>query len=78
MIDHPIHPPPNFMASHYDNEIPASANYVIKAVNGVFQVYESDEAVEREECLSGYSYPSFKKYIYDVNKMCSLISNGPL
>ena len=65
------------MATHYDNEIPASANYVIKAINGVFQVYESNEAVEREESLN-YSYPSFKKYIYDVNKMCSLISNGPL
>jgi hypothetical protein len=76
-LDHPIHPPPHVLSSHNDGEIPESANCVIKALNGVFQVYESQEAADNGESLN-FSYPVFKKYIDDVHKMCNMISNGPL
>ncbi|XP_046442028.1 AMP deaminase 2-like isoform X9 [Daphnia pulex] len=75
--DHPIHPPPHVLSSHNDGEIPESANCVIKALDGVFQVYESQEAADNGESLN-FSYPVFKKYIDDVHKMCNMISNGPL
>ncbi|KAI9562378.1 AMP deamise 2 [Daphnia sinensis] len=75
--DHPIHPPPHILSSHNDGEIPPPANYVIKAFNGVFQVYEDEEAAENGDCLS-FTYPVFKKYIDDVHRMCNMISNGPL
>lgn len=58
-------------------EKPPAANYVIKAVDGVFQVFENAEAAERGECFD-YQYPVMKKYIDDVGKMCAMIGNGPL
>ncbi len=58
-------------------EKPPAANYVIKALNGVFQVYESTEAAERGESFD-YHYPVMRKYLDDVHKMCAMISNGPL
>lgn len=73
--DHPIHPPSAFLSSPYEVEPPASANYHIRAVDGVFQVYES---AEPEAVALPYAYPSFKKYMADVLKMCDMISNGPL
>lgn len=66
-----------FLSSQYACEMPASAGYRIRSVNGVFHLYESDEALERDEPLN-YTYTSFKKYIVDVMKMCDMISNGPL
>ena len=76
-LDHPIHPPPSSLKSHFDMEKPPAANYVIKAFKGVFQVYLNAEAANRGECFN-YTYPVMKQYLDDVNKMCTMISNGPL
>lgn len=65
------------MSSHNDGEMPPPANYVVKAFNGVFHVFESEEDAENEKCLD-FDYPDFKKYLDDVHKMCNMISNGPL
>lgn len=75
--DHPIHPPSEFLSSSYGSGMPAPANYVIKSVDGVFHVFESDDAAQRGECLN-YNYPVFKKYLDDVQRMCVMISDGPL
>ena len=77
MLDHPIHPPSEFLSSSYGSGMPAPANYVIKSVDGVFHVFESDDAAQRGECLN-YNYPVFKKYLDDVQRMCVMISDGPL
>ena len=75
--DHPIHPPSEFLSSEYGTGMPAPANYVIKSVDGVFHVFETEEAAQRGECLN-YAYPVFKKYLDDVQRMCVMISDGPL
>ena len=77
VVDHPIHPPPNFLSTHYDMEKPPPANYTVRALDGVFQVYETAEAAERGEAFD-YRYPVLRKYLEDVSKMCAMISNGPL
>jgi hypothetical protein len=77
ILDHPIHPPPHVLSSHNNGKITPPANYVIKVFNGVFQVYENQDAAENGESLN-FSYTVFEKYIDDVNKMCNMISNRPL
>jgi len=74
--DHPIHVP-------YDDENPwdiefyPSLNYVIKPVNGVFQVYENEEAVKANQ-PKDYPYPLLETYISDLNKICMMMADGPL
>lgn len=77
LADHPVHPPSSFLKSRFDSVKPPPANYTIKAVNGVFHVYETAEAVERGENLN-YTYPVFKKYLDDLRTLNLMISNGPL
>ena len=77
IADHPIHPPSEFLSCKYENARPPSANYLISSVDGVFHVYENADALQRGESLH-CDYPVFRKYLDDVQRMCVMISDGPL
>ncbi|XP_047493300.1 AMP deaminase 2-like isoform X2 [Penaeus chinensis] len=74
--DHPIHPPRKEV-SPWKIDVPENCGYVVRMMDGVFQVYPSEEAVRRNESLS-YPYPNLARYIQDLNLLCALIANGPV
>ncbi len=51
--------------------------YILKANNGVFQVYEGQAAL-RENKPKDYPYPLLETYISDLNKICMMMADGPL
>lgn len=74
--DHPIHPPRKEV-SPWKIDVPENCGYEVRMMDGVFQVYPSEEAVRRNECFS-YPYPNLARYIQDLNLLCALIANGPV
>lgn len=74
--DHPIHPPRKEV-SPWKIDVPENCGYKASMVDGVFQVYASEEAEQQEKPLP-YHYPNLTRYIQDVNLMCALIANGPV
>ncbi|XP_034251283.1 AMP deaminase 2 isoform X1 [Thrips palmi] len=74
--NHPVHPPAN-RGDPWECEFPAPKGYVIKPVDGVFQLYENQEAVERDEPIN-YSYPNLATFVQDMNLLCTMIADGPL
>lgn len=76
VIDHPIHVPTND-ENPWDIDFYPSKNLIIKPVNGVFQVYENEEAV-KENKPRDYPYPLLETYISDLNKICMMMADGPL
>lgn len=71
-----MHPPAN-RGDPWECEFPAPKGYVIKPVDGVFQLYENQEAVERNEPIN-YSYPNLATFVQDMNLLCTMIADGPL
>ncbi|KAK7578161.1 hypothetical protein V9T40_010366 [Parthenolecanium corni] len=76
IADHPIHVPTND-ENPWDIDFYPSKNLIIKPVNGVFQVYENEEAV-KENKPRDYPYPLLETYISDLNKICMMMADGPL
>ncbi|XP_071547699.1 AMP deaminase 2-like [Panulirus ornatus] len=74
--DHPIHPPRKEV-SPWKTDVPENCGYNIRMLDGVFQVYTSEEALQQNEHLP-YSYPNLSRYIQDMNLLCALIANGPV
>ncbi|XP_065211003.1 AMP deaminase 2 isoform X2 [Planococcus citri] len=74
--DHPIHVPLSdknpWHADFYE-----SKGYVIKSNKGVFQVYENEEAA-RNDTPKDYFYPLLETYISDLNRICTMMADGPL
>lgn len=71
--DHPIHPPVHG-DSPWSLEIPPNKNYFLKAVDGVYNVFKDAECKEN---LS-YNYIKLPEYIDSMQKMCTMIADGPL
>uniref|UniRef100_A0A1B0A2Z0 AMP deaminase n=1 Tax=Glossina pallidipes TaxID=7398 RepID=A0A1B0A2Z0_GLOPL len=71
--DHPIHPPTE-TSNPWDIEFPSDTNYIIKAVNGVFNIFQSEDA--KEPILP--NYPKLKDFCNDMQIMCTMIADGPL
>lgn len=74
--DHPIHPPRKEV-SPWKIDIPENCGYKLTMVDGVFQVYASEEEQQQEKPLP-YHYPNLTRYIQDVKLLCALIGNGPV
>ena len=82
--------PFSLAAEHsYDQDIPATSEpwnipliadapeYRVECVEGVFNVYKSQEGFDNEVKLD-YAFPSIKQYIQDIITMMSMITNGPM
>nr|XP_053633903.1 AMP deaminase 2-like [Cherax quadricarinatus] len=74
--DHPIDPPRKEV-SPWKTDVPENCGYQFHMLDGVFQIYPNDEAVQRNEPLP-YNYPDLSRYIQDMNLLCALIANGPV
>ncbi|XP_065363471.1 AMP deaminase 2 isoform X4 [Calliphora vicina] len=73
IADHPIHPPTE-TSDPWDIEFPADKTYCIRAVDGVFNVFQNEET---EEPLI-QNYPKLKDFCNDMQIMCNMIADGPL
>ena len=52
---------------------------VFHMVNGVFKVYlNNNNEPPTKSDLINFEYPNLEKYINDVNRMCTLVSDGSL
>ncbi|KAG0712050.1 AMP deaminase 2 [Chionoecetes opilio] len=74
--DHPIHPPRK-VVSPWKIDFPENCGYRACMVDGVFQVYASEEAEQQDNPLP-YNYPNLMEYIQNVHLLCALIANGPV
>lgn len=61
----------------WEVEFPPSKNYKFSPVNGVFNVYASEEDIKNEKPLP-YVYPDLAAFVGDMNLLCSMIADGPL
>ncbi|XP_076066304.1 AMP deaminase isoform X3 [Oratosquilla oratoria] len=74
--DHPIHAPSR-VDSPWNIELLEPLDYKLKLKNGVFQLFENQEAVDRDE-PKNYKCPDFSEFLHDLNILCGLIVNGPV
>lgn len=72
--EHGIHPP--LHEPWLAPDIP-DTDHVFVSNNGVFDIYENEEALKRNEPCN-FSYPNVETFIADMNVMCNLIADGPL
>ncbi|PSN34054.1 AMP deaminase 2 [Blattella germanica] len=74
--DHPVHAPAQ-KGNPWDCEFSPDKGYLIKPVNGVFQVYKNQEALDNDEPCN-YPYPNLNTFVGDMNRLCAMIADGPL
>lgn len=72
VLDHPIHPPSRDGNAFHLDKLPESAGYRIKAVNGVFQVYDNKD--EQKPWLPF----DLAEFLHDQNVLFALMADGPL
>ncbi|XP_065353063.1 AMP deaminase 2 isoform X2 [Cloeon dipterum] len=75
IAEQPVHAPSKI--DPWKTEMPEDKNWVVKSVNGVFQVYESEEKVATGEARN-YPYYDLANFVSDMNILCSMIADGPL
>ena len=51
--------------------------YVIKIVEGVYQVYKDKDHMEKNMPID-YQFPRLDEFVRDMHLMCALIADGPL
>ncbi|KAL1114902.1 hypothetical protein AAG570_007726 [Ranatra chinensis] len=76
IADHPVHAPAN-RGDPWECKLPTPKGYVIAAKAGVFQVYENEAAREAGTPLN-YPFLDLETFVYDMNKLCTMIADGPL
>ncbi|XP_072049506.1 AMP deaminase 2-like isoform X2 [Amphiura filiformis] len=74
--NHPIHPP-STEGDPFKIDVPDDLNCVLKTVQGVVHVYQSQEAFEKGEPVE-LPYPDRATFLADMNKLMALIANGPI
>ena len=74
--DHPIHPP-KFDNDPWDCEFLDDCGYQLNMVDGVYQVFESEEDFKNNRRIE-YEYPDLNMFVTDMHLMCALIADGPL
>uniref|UniRef100_A0A1L8DXU6 AMP deaminase n=1 Tax=Nyssomyia neivai TaxID=330878 RepID=A0A1L8DXU6_9DIPT len=72
IADHPVHAIPS--SDPWAIETPPSKGYTIKAVNGVFNLFQDPECTQNLD----YPYPKLQQFIQDMQTMCAMIADGPL
>ncbi|XP_059224044.1 AMP deaminase 2 isoform X2 [Stomoxys calcitrans] len=73
IADHPIHPPTE-TSDPWDIEFPADKKYDIRAVDGVYNVFQNADS--QEPMIQ--NYPKLKDFCNDMQIMCNMIADGPL
>ena len=73
--DTPIHPPKSNNDPWDCEFLPNLEEYIIKPVEGVFQVYRNSADAEAGKIADGYDYPDLDTYVSDMHLMCALIGN---
>nr|UAW06711.1 deaminase [Kerria lacca] len=76
IADHPIDVPVSGK-NPWHIEFYESKGLLFKAVNGVFHIYENEEALAKNKPRD-YQYPLLETYISDLNKICMMMADGPL
>ncbi|XP_011708010.1 PREDICTED: AMP deaminase 2 isoform X1 [Wasmannia auropunctata] len=74
--NHPVHAPAS-RGDPWECEFPPTKNYKIVPVNGVFNLFASDEDLANGKPLP-YSYPDLATFVRDMNLLCVMIADGPL
>lgn len=74
VIDHPVHPPAS-VGDPWQCDFPSSLGYTIRARDGVFQMYNSPDD---EHSVQGFPYPNLETFCRDMQRLCTMISDGPL
>ncbi|XP_014212459.1 AMP deaminase 2 isoform X2 [Copidosoma floridanum] len=74
--EHPVHVPAS-RGDPWECEFPASKNYTIAPINGVFNLFASKEDLDNRKPIP-YSYPDLATFVRDMNQLCFMIADGPL
>ena len=75
-VDFPIHPPRK-EGDPFDVVVDPPLNLVMRMVDGVMHVYDSDEMADNGKPIE-WPYPDTQSYLAEYNIMLSLITDGPL
>lgn len=73
--DNGVHAPSN--GNPWDLDFPPASGYIIKPVDGVFQVYRNEESLIAGNPLD-YKYPRYGEFVAELIKLCSVMVDGPL
>lgn len=76
LADHPIHPPPED-SNPFQCEFLSDKGYHFKMLEGVYQVYKDEKALEDGE-PNDYPYPNRSMFLADSTLLIAMIANGPL
>lgn len=74
--DHPVHAPPS-TTSPWESELPPTKGYVMAPVRGVYHVYRNQAALEAGDPIP-YAFPNLDVFVADMNRLCTMISDGPM
>ena len=61
----------------WECDFPANKNYKIAPVNGVFNLYASEDDYTNGKPVP-YAYPDLATFVRDMNLLCAMIADGPL
>lgn len=76
LTDHPVHAPAS-RGDPWECEFPPSKNYKISPINGVFNLFASEEDCAVRKCVP-YSYPDLATFVRDMNLLSAMMADGPL
>ena len=76
LLDHQVHAPKS-SGDHWECEVQPDLGYKLSVEQGVFQVFKTQEDLESRRPVN-YQYPRLGEFVKDLQKMCSMISDGPL
>jgi len=76
--EHPYHPPKQ-EGDPWDIEFLPDNGYKVKIVQGVYQVYKSQEdLLSRAKKPIPYECPNLETFVTDMQELCAMIGDGPL
>ena len=76
LLDHQVHAPKSG-GNHWECSFPPDQGHLLRIEQGVFKVYRNQEDMEKGKPIS-YQCPSLEEFVKDLQKMCTLIADGPL
>nr|XP_016925555.2 AMP deaminase 2 isoform X2 [Drosophila suzukii] len=62
------------LTNPWNVEFPPDEDFRIKPLNGVFHIYENDDASSDIK----FEYPDMSQFVNDMQVMCNMIADGPL
>ena len=74
--DYQVHAPKS-SGNHWECNFPPNQGYFAVIEKGVFQIYKNKEDMKEGSSIN-FQYPTLDVFIRDLQKMCTLIADGPL